>query len=275
MGYRILLIVLRARDIYQMQGTGSRYRQSGHLNKRQVSSCCQAALLSEELGRPLNLYVVIDLRHTDVGAESASHVFERVRSGHFVRWMARKRPGCPPLFVWTIETAGSSAHINWLVHIPIDLQAEFETKLERWFKRSTGTQHVAPTAIDIQPIGLTATKGSGLMTLVRYVCKGVHPSVAARMHIRPVDQGITVGKRSGVSRSLGKAAIKRRRTAGFPKPVRGWQAGGNAPLSLSSVEQPAQFLGPSYAEANIRGYHEAAAVRIFSAGRRGGDATRR
>jgi hypothetical protein len=84
----------------------------------------------------------------------------------------------------------------------------------------------------------------GLMPLVRYVCKGIYPSVARRMHIRPVDRGVTVGKRSGVGRSLGKAAIKRRREAGFAKPVRGWQArAGNSPASSHAATGADLVLG--------------------------------
>ena len=150
-----------------MQGSG--YRRNSHINKRPCSACIQAALLSEELGRPLNLYVVIELRHTSITVDSASHVFEQIRSGHFVRWFARKRPSCRPMFIWTVETAAGGSHINWIVHIPQDLQTEFGKKLERWFKRATGEAHVPPGAIDIQPVGARAVWGSGLMPLVRYI----------------------------------------------------------------------------------------------------------
>lgn len=60
------------------------------------------------------------------------------------------------------------------------------------------------------------------MPLARYACKGIRPDHARRMYIKPIAQGIVVGKRSGVSRALGKAAIKRRREAGFAKPTKGW-----------------------------------------------------
>ena len=196
---------------------GLRYRVRHHLEKRQATACLQAALLSEEIGRPLNRYVVLDLRHTKIDVSSASHAFERIRSGHFVRWFARKKAGYPPTYVWTIEAAGQGVHINWLLHIPPELEVEFITKLERWFKAATGEKYIPPGAIHVGVIGALAERGNGLMPLARYICKGVDPNHARRMFVTPVAQGTTIGKRSGVSRALGKTAIKKRRAAGFEK----------------------------------------------------------
>jgi hypothetical protein len=85
---------------------------------------------------------------------------------------------------------------------------------------ATGEKYIPPGAIHVGVIGALAERGNGLMPLARYICKGVDPNHARRMFVTPVAQGTTIGKRSGVSRALGKTAIKKRRAAGFEKPNR-------------------------------------------------------
>jgi hypothetical protein len=184
-----------------------RTRWSAHVNKRQGSNFLKAVSFADEMGRPLNTFVTLNLHHTPCPPEAVSAAFERLRDNHFTRWLRHRsktsRGGFgPPAYVWCVENASGHTHVHWLVHVPKPLRRAFEERLPRWVEAVAGAVHSAANAIHVEP----ADRPSGL---ARYMMKGIHPGVAKFYKIDHVAQGRVQGKRCGISESLGPAAQSR------------------------------------------------------------------
>lgn len=135
-------------------------------------------------------------------------MFERLRDSHFTPWLRHRRKRNPsygpPTHAWPVEAKDNIPHINWLLHLPDELQEPFEEKLPSWLSSVAG-------AIDCRPAAIHAQGIWGPMGLARYCLKGINPSDAKAKFIRPEFQGIVYGKRCGVSVNLGPAARRRHR----------------------------------------------------------------
>jgi hypothetical protein len=132
------------------------------------------------------------------------------RSGTFSRPSPSSRTALRAIY--SFENQDGLVHVNWMVHIPSELQLEFQKKLRGWQKKVQG--HCGPFDIDIQPIEQAYAK-----KLAKYVVKGTDPAFVEHFYLEGVasDQGEIPGKRAGVSPYIGPTA---RRAAGFKKPRR-------------------------------------------------------
>lgn len=195
-----------------------RARLTEAINRRTTQSAFRAFDFAASLGRPLNLYVVIHLH--EKASASAATLFERIR--HKYRdWLSHKaktmgRLGLAPAYVYVFENPAKNPHVNWVVHIPASLQAEFQRKLPRWVERAQGQLH--ENDIHCQPIELNRAK-----RLAKYILKGTDSAFVEHFHLQDVHkpQGSVWGKRAGISPSLGNTA---RNAVGF-RPPRGRYAG--------------------------------------------------
>ena len=153
---------------------------------------------------PLNKMVTINLGQAGCEPKTAGRAFRKLLAERFAPWLRRtasKRVHVPPTYVWAIEAAGNQIAAHWLVHVPPRLQRAFENKLGPWLTSLIGAQPPA-SAVNVKTIyNLTGAR--------RYILKGIDPSWAAHLKVRPVEQGTVVGKRSGFSKNLGPAARQR------------------------------------------------------------------
>ena len=155
--------------------------------------------------------VVINLRER--AGDRATHTFEAIR--HKYRdWLANLRnkgeTSVIPTYVFAFENPTDLPHVNWVVHIPKGLEAEFARKLRRWVLRAQG--EVGPFDVNIQPVTLESTA-----TLAKYILKGTQETHIDHFHLGTVydgPQGSIWGKRAGSSPSIGKTARER---AGFKR----------------------------------------------------------
>ena len=108
---------------------------------------------------------------------------------------------CPPTYVWVLENAGEQAAVHWAVHIPRGLVREFRRSLPQWIAATVGGP-VPHNTVKHRPI-------YNVTGLKRYMLKGMDAHFAPSWKIRPVPQGLVIGKRSGFSRNLGPAARAR------------------------------------------------------------------
>lgn len=176
-------------------------RQSKYVNRRQASNFLQAARFAEEIGRPLNLLVTINMEQLGCPADQVSADFERLRDNHFTRWLRYTSKTSQPAYTWTIENGEVNlTHVHWVVHVPSHLREAFEKKLPEWVAKVIGGsfQHV-DGAIRVKKAGNPKTLGS-------YLMKGINPKCATFYKIRPKNQGLVYGKRCGISASLGPKA---------------------------------------------------------------------
>lgn len=190
-------------------------RASTHINRRVTQSIFRACDYAQAIGRPLNTYIVIRLHETD--AACAATLFKRIRH-KFRDWLqynskAAGLPATSPDYIFAFENpAETQPHVNWAVHVPPILQAQFERKVKQWVKRTHG--HLGDYDVDAQPI-----RASHLKRLAKYIVKGTDPAFIEHFYLQEVHapQGTFHGKRAGISPSLGPSA---RRAAQF-RPRRG------------------------------------------------------
>jgi hypothetical protein len=190
-------------------------RLSDSIDRRQAANL-QAAFhhaVTElpAIGCPLNQYAVSAFHYAEPW--EVGRAFEVLRRNHLSRWLRHHTGGrTPPYFIWCIENAatpyGSNLHANLVVHIPRPLQAQFRMELPLWLARVTNTVAVPANAVHVQPVD---DDRGGLPGLKRYFLKGVAPELAARYGVERLQkehgpQGLVLGKRCGVSQSLGPRA---------------------------------------------------------------------
>lgn len=165
-------------------------------------------------GRPLNQLVTINFAHAGCPALLVSLRFGRLLAQRFGRWLRRATNGRgAPTYVWVVEAPGGRAHVHWAVHVPPALAADFRSRLPRWVADAAAIEVAAlePAAIDHRPV-------DNAIGLKRYLLKGMDPYFAGRWQIRAVPQGLVIGRRVGVSRTLARGA---RRAGGYRAGWRG------------------------------------------------------
>lgn len=203
------------------KNVGGKARSTQHINRRVTQSIFRAFDYAATIGRPINRYVVIHLDETD--AACAATLFERIR--HKYRdWLAYHDkhdtlPSGQPAYIYVFENPeGGQPHVNWGVHVPSHLLADFARKLPRWIEKVQGP--LTPFTYHEQPIALMRAK-----RLAKYIVKGTDPEFLDHFYLREIHaehgaQGEVWGKRAGVSPSLGHAA---RRAAHFHPRRRRWK----------------------------------------------------
>lgn len=122
----------------------------------------------------------------------------------------------PPTFLWVLENPGDEGlfHAHWAVYVPVERQADFAVKLERWLK-GVASKLCTPEPIHIKPV-------DALLGLGEYLLKGQFPTIARDHGITPECQGWIPGKkRSGCSKNLGPTRHEEVWRAGrHPRPER-------------------------------------------------------
>lgn len=183
---------------------GGSERTSCHIKRRPAVNIHHATRYAQRLGLPLNRAVTINFDLTECNPARASHAFRKLLTQRFAPWLRRSRDvrkHVPPTYVWTLECPRGHTGVHWLVHVPRRMYGAFNQRLTEWLTSLLGAPP-EPGAIKIQRI-------RNMIGLRHYVLKGTEPIWAAHLGVRHVDQGMTVGKRSGFSRNLGPAARKR------------------------------------------------------------------
>lgn len=196
-------------------------RQSTQIGRKPAANVHHAFRFANTIGCPLNYFVTINFALTPCPAQRTSAAFRRLLCSWFARWLRRhpkNKAKCPPTYAYAVETANGQTHVHWAVHIPRGFVREFRRILPQWIEAVAGGPMHAPSAVKhrrvYNPVGLK-----------RYMLKGMDPLFARLWQIRPVDQGLVIGRRSGFSRNLGPT---RRHAAGYRSTRRsagGWSAG--------------------------------------------------
>ena len=185
-------------------------RSTHHINRHAAENICHAIDFAKNIDLPLNLYVVLNLDENGSGIEG-TEIFRRVRH-KFRDWLNRclKKRGItpsPPVYVYSHENPANNPHVNWMVHVPAFLRAEFLEKLPRWLERSQGA--VRKFDIDVQAIDPHTDKA-----LAKYILKGTDERYVPYLHLQDYasPQGQIFGRRATASPAIGRKA---RRDAGF------------------------------------------------------------
>lgn len=174
-------------------------------------------------GKPLNLWITINWKLTDSGIDR----FAELRNQRLCPWLRSRSKQHGERYEPTYVYVKEAGHVHWLLHLPEHLIAEFEQLLPRWItsleRKGTGprkrAENLPPTcegAVDIQ-----RTRNS--VAVSKYMLKGIEPAAAVKLGIKSVSpEGIVIGRRTGVSRNLGKGA---RQQAGYKPRSAPWRWG--------------------------------------------------
>ncbi len=157
-------------------------------------------------GKSLNKFCTItfhDFDHLD-----ASNAFSKIRNS-FRDWLSN---GCKryhldkqkPYWVYVFENTNNLLHVHWCLYIPIELEKEFVSKVDRWVNK--WHPYRDGTTVNIKNIDMTKYK-----TLANYLIKSVNDLTSEYFNLpRCYDyQGIIECRRSFVSHALGRTAIRR------------------------------------------------------------------
>jgi hypothetical protein len=182
-------------------------RPTKHINRRVTQSAFRAFDFAAAENRALNTYVVLNLKDGPTGGAAA---FRQVRH-KFRDWLTHKRQSgrlpaeeLKPSYVYALESPDGHTHVNWAVHVPPPLEAEFKKKLSAWIKKVQG--ELRPFDLHIAPI-----KEKSAKRLAKYIMKGTDPLYVQHFHLQDVHapQGEVWGRRAGVSQAIGIKARKR------------------------------------------------------------------
>src|SRR4051794_15179109 len=114
------------------------FRQTRHINRRVTQSIFRAFDYAHWTGRSFNTYVVVNF--DPASKTSPVEAFHKIR--HKFRDRLSYASGRLGLgfqtadYVFAFENQAGLVHVNWVLHLPPALFADFEVKLPRWLKKS-------------------------------------------------------------------------------------------------------------------------------------------
>lgn len=199
-----------------------------HLNRHPAENICHGFDFAAWLGRPLNNYITINF--DAASTDKSNDIFQAIRH-KFRDWYNRRTKklyglALPPMYVYTHENPGGHTHCNWVVHVPAELQSEFDSKRSKWIARAHG--NVRKYDVKAQAVDPVTAK-----SLAKYLIKGIDPRFAGYLHLQAYasPQGRIWGRRAGTSPALSRAA---RSASGFiAKQHRGTVCAANDPKAAA------------------------------------------
>lgn len=192
-------------------------RGSSAIGPKQTARAFHAVRFANDNASALNLLVTINFTMLGINPDDATGVFQDIWS-RVSRWWAYQRSkgrrvGTFDCYAVHEHPEQRSRHVHWFIRAPGEARAEVERVIRSRVEKVTGYACLG-RAIHFLDV---AHPGG----VVKYTLKGVDPAFADHFHVDASDQGVIVGRRIAVSRSIGYAARQRagwRRTK-RPRPL--------------------------------------------------------
>lgn len=189
-------------------------RENTFIRRKAADNIFRAFDYADDIGKALNLFVVIHLK--DTPQQASDTAFKRI-CHKYREWLRYRRKtyneDCTPTFVYTHENPNNNPHVNWCLHIPETLISDFELALPKWIEKTQGD-------LDEFTLNIDYIEPSALKAPANYILKGIDPESVQNYfgaydhYLKAGEQGTIFGQRAGTSISLGKTA---RRRNGFCK----------------------------------------------------------
>lgn len=179
-------------------------RRSHDINYKPASALWHAFNHATNTSRPFTLHVTLNFAHTNCLPDDMTAQFRQLVGNKFGPWWRRPsrrlrlKPQGSPAFSWVAENVNGQPNIHWAVFVPPEREADFKKRLPVWLAAVTGGE-INPAAINIKRI-------YNAVGLRSYMLKGTGDVFARLAKIEQKPQGLVIGKRSGVSRSLHRTA---------------------------------------------------------------------
>lgn len=200
---------------------------TSYVGRRAAENGFHGIRYARDIGREPNVHLSINFETVGIGDDLAGEVFRDLRSRIARRWRyLRKtnRVAGPFVDLHAHANPAGSRHVHWLMHLPAGLIEDFERVVRLRLATLAGIS-VGELRDAVLVVRVT-TPGS----LAKYIYRGVEPAYAGYLHIRPANEGLVSGRRTGVSRAISKAA---RKQAGWSR--RASKASRGSPASGASV----------------------------------------
>lgn len=179
------------------------------IGHRPGTNLFHAVRFAQSRGRPINAHVTLSFTDLGLTDDDAAEFFSAIRNGVARRWKRERE--AKGRAIGTFDDAhahehpeGGRRHVHWIMHRPAGVsRAELEREIMKRVKKRAGLDDLG-TALHFQHEDTVRAPG----TLAKYILKGMDPTYARYFHMRAEDMGWVTGRRTGTSRSLGRAARK-------------------------------------------------------------------
>jgi hypothetical protein len=169
------------------------------LDSKQVTELTRGWEHAARIGIPVNVLVTIR-PFEEYDATAICNVAAGIRNklGVYAR-----QHGFPFVAAWTRECNpdGSGEHFHVLMHVPPRYYQDLEEKVIGWYPE--------PGAADVRRAhqNVTLTENGNRRSAIGYVCKQMTPQAWYMRGLNRKAGGAILGKRGGVTRNIGPAAI--------------------------------------------------------------------
>lgn len=161
---------------------------------------------AESKGKPLNFMVTINWNLLSVSElkSTATHRDLRRRVARAWKYEAEKHMSVLGTFdyVEVHENPNGIPNTHWVIRVPLDKRVWFKAKVEKFLLKLVGISELPSKAVHYTDELYAAGQ------LFKYLCEGVSPAYADYFNLRHKDQGTVYGRRTGVSRSIGRTKRK-------------------------------------------------------------------
>lgn len=186
----------------------SALRTSSHLTLKRCLELLEAADHAARLGLPFNRHWTVHYEKAGIAEADATRFIGKLLKllGDFARARNAQRAA-----IWAREGGPSKGgHVHILLHIPAALRLTGKTRL--WVRLAGGTAKQGVSFIRSVAGNVAAAESQSEhywhnAEVVRcYLLKGADELAGKALGLEVSDQGIVVGKRSGTTQNIGKAA---------------------------------------------------------------------
>lgn len=178
--------------------------RTGHVARRSAENVLHSIRFARDLNQPFNRFVTIDFSSLGIEEEAAGPLFIKLRQcvSRWWRYERKKNPALPELFHnYCHANPAGRRHVHWLLSVPDDMTAAFDKTVE--------DRLLKLTQLDALGDALHMQKATAPGNAGKYMMKGIDPMFAGYLHIQHVDEGVVTGRRTGVSRNIGRTARSR------------------------------------------------------------------
>jgi hypothetical protein len=210
-------------------GKRQRAGASTGLSAHHAQTIVQAGIASIICDRPFNRFITIHWGALGLGDDDAFKATAKLMT--LARDWLRDR-GATADWLWVRENdegdGSKGSHVHWLVHLPDAHRMAFLARLKGWCAKAAGARRYVANALMTRPIGQNVDSWcnapdshcANLRAVTAYLLKGLPPTAyhAACDGLDAIWQGYgqatpnpglagyVIGKRVGVSKSLGRIA---------------------------------------------------------------------
>jgi hypothetical protein len=174
---------------------------TAHVGRKPAENGFHGIRFAKDRGWSPNFHLTISFDALGIGDEDAGRIFRDLRDSVSRHWRYLRqtdRVACPFVDVYAHANPAGSRHVHWMIYLPPGRATAFEAAVSKRLRRLA-------KAKDLKS-GLVMKPAGGPGSLAKYIFRGVSPEFGPYFRLTPANEGLVTGRRTGVSRAIGKAA---------------------------------------------------------------------